>query len=103
MVAPGLDETTGKRGLIPVIILIKMDRGNELAIFIGPGTGTACVAAFRELLFDPGGKPARVAEVVRDLSPVFLVALAKNFANAAITIGWFHVVQLFTTAVDQAR
>jgi hypothetical protein len=35
--------------------------------------------------------------------PAFLVALAKNFANAAITIGWFHVVQLFTTAVDQAR
>ena len=100
---PGLDETTGKRGRNLVIILIKMDRGNELTIFVGPGKGTACVAALRELLFGPGGEPARVTEVVRDMSPAFLVALAKNFANAAITIGWFHVVQLFTTAVDQAR
>jgi transposase len=55
------------------------------------------------LLFGPGGEPARVTEVVRDISPAFLVTLAKNFANAAITISWFHVVQQFTTAVDQAR
>ena len=30
-------------------------------------------------------------------------AAAENFPNAALTVDWFHVVQLFTTAVDQVR
>ena len=50
-----------------------------------------------------GGEPTRVAEVVCDMSPAFLAALAENFSNAAVTVDWFHVVQLFTTAVDQMR
>ena len=33
----------------------------------------------------------------------FLAALATSFPNAAVTVDWFHVVQLFTTAVDQVR
>ncbi len=37
------------------------------------------------------------------MSPAFLAALARGFPNAAITVDWFHVVQLFTTAVDQVR
>jgi transposase len=61
------------------------------------------VAAFREFLLGHGGEPTRVAEVVCDMSPAFLAALAENFANAAITVDWFHVVQLFTTTVDQVR
>jgi len=30
-------------------------------------------------------------------------ALATSFPKAAITVDWFHVVQIFTTAVDQVR
>ena len=37
------------------------------------------------------------------MSPAFLAALAESFSNAAVTVDWFHVVQLFTTAVDQVR
>ena len=37
------------------------------------------------------------------MSPAFLAALAQGFPNAAVTVDWFHVVQLFTTAVDQVR
>jgi transposase len=37
------------------------------------------------------------------MSPAFLAALAQGFPNAAVTVDWFHVVQLFTTAVDDVR
>jgi transposase len=30
-------------------------------------------------------------------------SLAQGFPNAAVTVDWFHVVQLFTTALDQVR
>jgi transposase len=34
---------------------------------------------------------------------VFLAAIAKKFENATQTVDWFHVVQLFTRAVDEVR
>jgi transposase len=37
------------------------------------------------------------------MSPAFLSAVEGNFKSAAVTVDWFHVVQLFTTAVDQVR
>ena len=101
--AVGLDETASKRGHNYVTVFIDMDRRDKPVIFVVPGKGKACVAAFREFLLGHGGEPTRVAEVVCDMSPAFLAALAENFANAAITVDWFHVVQLFTTAVDQVR
>ena len=33
----------------------------------------------------------------------FLAALGESFPNAAVTVDWFHVVQIFTTAVDEVR
>jgi len=101
--AVGLDETASKRGHNYVTVFIDMDRRDKPVIFVTPGQGKACVAEFREFLLGHGGEPTRVAEVVCDMSPAFLAALAENFANAAITVDWFHVVQLFTTAVDQVR
>jgi transposase len=101
--AVGLDETASKRGHNYVTVFIDMDRRGKPVIFVVPGKGKACVAAFREFLLGHGGEPTRVAEFVCDMSPAFLAALAENFANAAITVDWFHVVQLFTTAVDRVR
>ena len=101
--AIGLDETASKRGHNYVTVFIDMDRANKPVIFATPGKGKACVAAFRAFLLSHGGKPTRVAEVVCDMSPAFLAALATSFPNAAVTVDWFHVVQLFTTAVDQVR
>jgi transposase len=101
--AVGLDETASKRGHNYVTVFIDMDRANKPVIFATPGKGKACVAAFRAFLLSHGGEPTRVAEVVCDMSPAFLAALATSFPNAAVTIDWFHVVQLFTTAVDQVR
>ena len=101
--AVGLDETASKRGHNYVTVFIDMDRANKPVIFATPGKGKVCVAAFRAFLLSHGGEPIRVAEVVCDMSPAFLAALATSFPNAAVTVDWFHVVQLFTTAVDQVR
>jgi transposase len=101
--AVGLDETASKRGHNYVTVFIDMDRADKPVIFATPGKGKACVAAFRAFLLSHCGEPTRVAEVVCDMSPAFLAALATSFPKAAVTVDWFHVVQLFTTAVDQVR
>jgi transposase len=101
--AVGLDETASKRGHNYVTVFIDMDRRDKPVIFVTPGKGKACVAAFRAFMLSHGGEPTTVAEVVCDMSPAFLAALATGFPNAAVTVDWFHVVQLFTTAVDQVR
>ena len=101
--AVGLDETASKRGHNYVTVFIDMDRRDKPVIFVTPGKGKACVAAFRAFMLSHRGEPTAVAEVVCDMSPAFLAALAQGFPNAAVTIDWFHVVQLFTTAVDQVR
>jgi transposase len=99
----GLDETAAKRGHNYVTVFIDMDRADKPVIFVTPGKGKACVAEFRAFLLRHGGEPTTIAEVVCDMSPAFLAALAQGFPNAAVTVDWFHVVQLFTTAVDQVR
>lgn len=101
--AVGLDETASKRGHNYVTVFIDLDRRDKPVIFVTPGKGKACVAAFRAFLLSHHGEPTVVAEVVCDMSPAFLAALAQGFPNAAVTVDWFHVVQLFTTAVDQVR
>jgi len=101
--ALGLDETASKRGHNYVTVFIDMDRRDKPVIFVTPGKGKACVAEFRAFMLSHGGEPTVVAEVVCDMSPAFLAAVAASFPNAAVTVDWFHVVQLFTTAVDQVR
>ena len=45
----------------------------------------------------------RIVEVVCDMSPAFLAAIGETFEQANVTVDWFHVVQLFTRAVDNVR
>ena len=35
------------------------------------------------------------------MSGAFIAAIGESFDNAAITVDWFHVVQLFTKALDE--
>lgn len=49
------------------------------------------------------GNHQNIAEVVCDMSPAFLAVIGKSFPSANVTGDWFHVVQLFTTAVDELR
>ena len=99
----GLDETASRRRHNYVTVFIDMDRRDKPVIFVTPGKGKACVAEFRAFMLAHSGEPTVVGEVVCDMSPAFLAAAAENFPNAALTVDWFHVVQLFTTAVDQVR
>jgi len=72
-------------------------------VFVTPGKGKETVAAFKAFLEQHGGKPRRIVEVVCDMSPAFLAAIGETFESAEVTVDWFHVVQLFTKAVDAVR
>jgi len=101
--AVGLDETAAKRGHVYVTVFIDLDAADKPVRFVAPGKGKETVAAFRAFLREHGGEPTRVAEVVCDMSAAFLAAAGSSFPNAAVAVDWFHVVQVFTAAVDQVR
>jgi transposase len=97
------DETASKRGHNYVTVFIDLDRKDRPVIFAAPGKGKATVKAFRRFMKAHKGAPEAVAEVVCDMSPAFLAALEDQFPQAAVTVDWFHVVQVFTRAVDEVR
>ncbi len=101
--AVGLDETASKRGHNYVTIFIDLDRPSKPVIFATPGKGKGCLTAFKAHLKRHKGKPERVAEVVCDMSSTFMNAVEEQFENAAITVDWFHVVSLFTRALEDVR
>lgn len=101
--AIALDETAAKRGQEYVTVFIDLDTADKPVLFVTPGKGKECMAAFRAFLSEHGGEPSRIAEVVCDMSAAFLAAAAESFPRAAVTVDWFHVVQIFTTAVDKVR
>lgn len=99
----GLDETASKRGHNYVTVFVDMDREERPVIFATPGKGKETLNEFVRFLEEHGGNPATVLEVVCDMSPAFLAAASEKFPNAAQTVDWFHVVQLFTHAMDDVR
>jgi transposase len=103
LAAVGLDETAAKRGQNYVTVFIDIDRGDKPVVFVTPGRGKETVARFKAFLTEHGGSPGRIAEVVCDMSGAFIAAVGENFEAATVTVDWFHVVQLFTKAVDEVR
>ena len=101
--AVALDETASKRGHNYVTVFIDLDRKQKPVIFVTPGKGKGCLVLFRRFLREHGGHHDNIAEVVCDMSPAFLAAICESFPGANVTVDWFHVVQLFTTAVDEVR
>ena len=97
------DETASKRGHNYVTVFIDLDRERSPVVFATPGKGKATVKSFKAFLEAHGGSADRIVEVVCDMSPAFLTAVGESFENARQTVDWFHVVQLFTTAVDEVR
>ena len=101
--AIGLDETAAKRGQTYVTVFIDLDRKHKPVVFVTPGRGKDTVARFKAFVAEHGGAPGRIVEVVCDMSGAFLAAVGATFENAAVTVDWFHVVQMFTKAVDDVR
>ena len=101
--AVGLDETASKRGHNYVTVFIDLDAKTRPVVFVTPGKGKDGLARFAAFLAGHGGRSERVVEVVCDMSPAFLAAIGETFESADVTVDWFHVVQLFTKAVDDVR
>lgn len=101
--AISLDETAAKRGQTYVTVFIDLDRKDKPVVFVTPGRGKETVAQFEAFLAEHGGVPSRIVEVVCDMSGAFLAAVGATFDQAAVTVDWFHVVQMFTKAVDDVR
>lgn len=101
--AVALDETASKRRHNYVTVFIDLDRKKKPVIFVTPGKGKQCLVQFRRFLGEHGGHHKNIAEMVCDMSPAFLAAIGESFPSANITVDWFHVVQLFTKAVDEVR
>jgi transposase len=101
--AVAFDETAAKRGHRYITVFIDLDRKDEPVLFATPGKGKDCVRQFRRFLEAHGGDGAAIAEVVCDMSRAFQNAVDETFENASQTVDWFHVVQLFTDAVESVR
>jgi transposase len=101
--AVGLDETSSKRRHNYIAVFIDLDREEKPVIFATPGKGKECLKAFCEFIEAHGGHPDKVEQVVCDMSPAFISAVGKELPSARVTVDWFHVVQLFTSAVDEVR
>jgi transposase len=101
--ALALDETASKRRHNYVTVFVDLDRKTKPVIFATPGKGKQCLKAFKDHLKKHGGQAEKVAEVVCDMSPAFMSAVGEHFPNASITVDWFHVVKLFSSALEEVR
>ena len=89
--------------ILAVALDVREREKGKPVVFVTPGRGKDTVAKFKVFLATHGGSPGRIVEVVCDMSGAFIAAIGESFDNAAITVDWFHVVQLFTKALDEVR
>ena len=80
-----------------------MQRTKEPVLFVTPGKGKEVLVAFSAFLSNHHGSPQNVLEVVCDMSPAFISGVSEQLSNAEITVDWFHIVQIFTRALDEVR
>ena len=98
-----LDETKSRKGHRYVTVFIDLDRKDKPVVFAVPGKGKDTLKAFKQHLLARGGKAENVVEVVSDMSGAFIAGVKAQFPDSSHTVDWFHVVQLFTKAVDEVR
>jgi transposase len=84
-------------------VFIDLDKKQKPVLFVTHGKGNDCLGLFKKHLKRHGGSADNIAEMVCDMSPAFLAAIGESFPQANVTVDWFHVVQLFTKAVDDVR
>lgn len=99
--AVGIDETSCRRGHDYVTSFVDADRAR--VAFCTHGRDAATVAAFADDLSAHGGDPGAVGVVTCDMSPAYAKGVRESLPNALRVIDKFHVVQLFTRAIDKVR
>lgn len=67
------------------------------------GKGKKTVTEFKTFIENHGAGSEQVLEVVCYMSLSFLIVVKDEFPKANVTVDWFHVVQLYTQAVDDVR
>jgi transposase len=98
-----IDETGARKGHRYVTIFIDLDRKDSPVVFATPGKGKDTLRAFKRHLGSHAGSAEHVVEVVADMSGAFIAGVKAHFINSSLTVDWFHVVQLFTKALDEVR
>ena len=98
-----LDETKSRKGHRYITVFIDLDRTEKPVVFAVAGKGKQTLQTFKDHLIAHGGKAEQVVEVVSDMSGAFISGVKAHFTNSSHTVDWFHVVQLFTKAVDDVR
>jgi len=98
-----LDETKSRKGHRYITVFIDLDRTEKPVVFAVAGKGKQTLKAFKDHLVAHKGKAEQVVEVVSDMSGAFISGVKTHFANSSHTVDWFHVVQLFTKALDDVR
>jgi len=98
-----LDETKSRKGHRYITVFIDLDRDARPVVFATPGKGKKTLKEFKKFLSEHQGKAENVVEVVSDMSGAFISGIKTHFVNSEITVDWFHVVQLFSKAVDEVR
>ena len=98
-----LDETKSRRGHRYITVFIDVDRKERPVVFATPGKGKRTLKAFKQFLTEHQGDAKNIVEVVTDMSSAFISGIKTHFVNSEITVDWFHVVQLFSKAVDEVR
>ena len=95
------DETKSRRGHRYVTVFIDLDRTDRPVVFAVAGKGRQTLDAFKKHLAAHGGKAEQVMEIVSDMSAAFIAGVKAHFPGRRHTVDWFHVVQLFTRAMDE--
>ena len=98
-----LDETKSRKGHRYVTVFIDLDCKDKPVVFAVPGKEKDTLKAFKQHLLAHGGTAENVVEVVSDMSGAFIAGVKAQFPDSSHTVDWFHVVQLFTKAVDEVR
>jgi transposase len=99
--AVGVDETARRRGQSYVSAFVDLDARRVLHVC--EGRTSDAVASFADDMRAHGGDPASVRVVTADLSQAFAKGVAEHLPNAVRVADKFHVIQLFTKAVDRVR
>lgn len=99
--AVGVDGTARRRGHDYLSAFVDLDAGRVVSVQEGRDAGT--VAGFADDLAAHGGDSSRVGVVTCDMSPAFASGIAVHMPQAARVADRFHVIQLFTKAVDRVR
>ena len=98
-----LDETKSRKGHRYVTVFIDLDRSDKPVVFSVAGKGKQTLETFKKHMITQSGKAEQVIEVVSDMSDAFIAGVKAHFPNSSHTVDWFHVVQLFTKAIDEVR